>query len=100
MTKTIWDEYEEQGHNGLLKGLQFADGGFITPFELARATNQEFGTTYTSQDGYDKIPNTTVQLWDRYEGWAPFHYVTREDAREWIKAHRVDRGDLVCGCMG
>jgi hypothetical protein len=99
MTRDIWDEYEEQGHNGILKEFSFVQG-FITPPELIRATNKAFGTEYSSQDGYDMIPNTTVQLWDTYEGWHPFHYVTREDARKWIQAHRIERGDLVCGCMG
>ena len=99
MTRDIWDEYEEQGHNGILKEFGFVQG-FITPLELIRATNEKFGTTYEHQQGYDMIPNTEVQLWDRCEGWHTFHYVTREDARAWIKAHREEQGDLVCGCMG
>jgi hypothetical protein len=85
---TNWDKYEEEGHSGLLDDSVFLEDGFITPWTLVTATNKLFGTTYEPQDGYDMIPNIKVELWDVYEGWHTFHYVTRDNAWLWLKSHK------------
>ena len=84
-----WEEYEMIGSGcGFPDETLFLEDGFITPWTLVTATNKWFGTEYSPSDGYDLIPYTTVDLWDVYEGWCPFHYVTRDNAWLWIKSHK------------
>tara|TARA_Y100001949_G_scaffold163549_1_gene157527 strand:- start:401 stop:757 length:357 start_codon:yes stop_codon:yes gene_type:complete len=78
-----WEEFEYKNHSGFLE-YPF-DQGFIQPWTLIDWCQEKFEIELDRQWEYENaLRHQKIELWDAYEGWWPYEYVTREDAWAWL----------------